>query len=313
MYDFESILLNAARIGLEPVRSIIRARQERIGKSPISVLFYHRVADVHSNSWTISCSQFLSQMEWLVRNYEVISLDECQERIASGRNERPSVAITFDDGYAENLEFAIPWLMERSIPLTYFVTLGNILSGEPFPHDVAAGQPLAVNTAESIRGMANCGVTIGAHTRTHPNLAEINDPNTLFDEIVTATRELGELIGQPIEHFAFPFGTEQAVSRRAAELARKAGIRCICSANNGVNFPGDDPFHIARIHGDPLLARVRNWLSAPTRLHSNRTAIDQILADNSQEPIRSSKFTTPVPATHEPSTCQNTNCDCHAV
>ena len=48
-----------------------------------------------------------------------------------------AVAITFDDGYAENCRQAIPLLVRNQIPCTYFVTLENVLEGKPFAHDVA--------------------------------------------------------------------------------------------------------------------------------------------------------------------------------
>ncbi len=283
MYDFETHLLNTARVGLEPFRATKRMWQRQTGQVPVNVLFYHRVANTLVNPWTISCSGFQAQIEWVVRHFEVVTLDECQRRIARGHNSVPTVAITFDDGYAENMEFAIPFLIERSIPFTYFVTLGNIVSGQPFQHDVAAGQPLEVNTVESIRALANCGVTIGAHTRWHPSLATLDDPAVLHDEVVTATHELSGIIGRPVRHFAFPFGTVAAVSRAGFRMALDAGIQCVCSASNGTNLPGDDSVHLARIHGDPCLARVRNWLANSSRLHKNRRLIDAILQPGSAE------------------------------
>ena len=76
------------------------------------VLFYHRVADTHPNQWTISTKLFERQMRWLRDRFDVISLREAQQRIRRGTNSRMAVSITFDDGYADNCDFAIPLLHE---------------------------------------------------------------------------------------------------------------------------------------------------------------------------------------------------------
>ena len=85
------------------------------------------------------------------KHFDLISLEESQHRIASGDNRRPSVSITFDDGYADNCQWALPLLLERKIPFTYFVSSQNVLEGMPFPHDVQCGVPFAPNTPDQIR------------------------------------------------------------------------------------------------------------------------------------------------------------------
>ena len=51
--------------------------------------------------------------------------------------------------------------------------------------------------------------------------------------------------------------------------ALEAGFDGVCSAYGGYNFPGDDPFHLRRIHGDPETIRLKNWLTLdPRKLHT---------------------------------------------
>ncbi len=115
------------------------------------VLFYHRIAATQVNPWTTSPRVFERQMAWLRRNFDLVSLEEAQRRIASGENRRPAVSITFDDGYADNCAMALPLLLDLKIPVTYFVASQNVLDGQPFPHDVECGAPLAPNTPDEIR------------------------------------------------------------------------------------------------------------------------------------------------------------------
>src|SRR5262245_50292907 len=113
-----------------------------LGTEPVSILFFHRVADRMPNGWTMSRREFARQINWLRKHFEIVDLGEAQTRIASGRNRRPTVCITFDDGYAENMQFAIPLLIDEKVPFTYFVTTNHVFGNRPFPHDIEAGQPL---------------------------------------------------------------------------------------------------------------------------------------------------------------------------
>ncbi|MEM7313389.1 MAG: polysaccharide deacetylase family protein [Planctomycetota bacterium] len=232
---------------------------------PLCALFYHRIADSHPNGWTMSHAQFQRQVDWMQQNVDLVSMEEIQRRKASGKNERVAVNITFDDGYAENCERALPMLIERGIPCTYFVSLDFILTQRPFPHDVEAGVPLQPNTIEQLRDLADAGIEIGAHTRNHPNIGAITDFEALHDEIVNATRELADLIDRPIRYFAYPFGKPENMSQAATDMARESGLEAVCSAYGAYNLPGEDPFHIQRIHGDPEFSRFRNWLTIDPR------------------------------------------------
>ena len=100
------------------------------------------------------------------------------------------MAITFDDGYAENCRHAIPLLVKRRIPCTYFATLWNVAARTPFAHDRALGYELPANTIDQLRAMADAGIEIGSHCRHHDDLAPVADRDRLHDEVVVAGREL---------------------------------------------------------------------------------------------------------------------------
>ena len=243
-----------------------RSRQRRlhslaqIGNAPMSVLFYHRVADTHPNDWTISNAAFEQQVDFCRQHRELVSLEELQRRSLQGSNHSPTVTFTFDDGYAENCRFAIPLLMRHRIPCTYFVTLENVLSGKPFQHDLARGIPLPCNTVDELRAMVDGGIEIGLHTRTHADLSGFPNAQVCQSEIVDAAAELSDLIGQPIRYFAFPFGFPQHLSAPALAAVRRAGFKGFCSAYGDYNFADGDHFHIRRFHGDADFAQFQNWM-----------------------------------------------------
>lgn len=245
-----------------------RARLQRLAaasRCPISVLFYHRVADDHPNGWTITTDQFRRHLDYCQANFEIIDLAEVQRRIALGQSAAPAVAITFDDGYRDNCDFAIPELIRRQLPCTYFVTVNHVRDGLPFRHDVDAGHPLPVHTGIEVRQLADAGIEIGCHTQSHVDFSTVSDPRVLEHEIVAAKAELEQLIGRSVRYFAFPYGLPQQVTPAAVEMIHQAGFAGYCTAFGGYNHVGQDSFHIRRCHGDPEFARLRNWLTYDPR------------------------------------------------
>lgn len=261
---YKNQMLGLYYLATLPQRKQAAELRRAAGTVPIMVLLYHRVANVHPNSWTIDWDRFRYQIEWLQQHFEIVSLAEAQRRIAAGTNSKPTACITFDDGYAENCEKAIPWLIEQRLPVTYFVASDNVLAGRPFPHDVQRQCPLAPNSADEIIAMSEQGIEIGAHTRSHADLGNVTTED-LIDEIVGSKNDLEALLDKPVRYFAFPYGLHQHMTQTGFRIAYNAGFAGVCSAYGGYNMPGEDPFHIERIHGDPQWARFVNWLTVDPR------------------------------------------------
>ena len=154
MKNWHRLLLGSYVFGSLPYRMLAGQLARSRGRSPVMILFYHRVADESPNPWTISNDRFARQIAWLQRRFDLISLEEAQRRIRHG-NRRPAVSITFDDGYAENCQQALPLLIRHKIPCTYFVTTENIFGGRPFPHDTERGEPLRPNTIDQLRRLVS--------------------------------------------------------------------------------------------------------------------------------------------------------------
>ncbi len=268
MQTWKRLMLGTYVNATWPYRCVANAMAARRGQMPISILFYHRVADDHPSPWTISNAAFAQQMEWLRSQFDLISLEEVQRRIRTDSSELPAVSITFDDGYAENCEQALPLLIQQRIPCTYFVSVDFVQTCRPFPHDVAHGHLARPNSVQQLKNLSDAGVEIGGHTRTHADLGKIDDDNRLFDEIVTSSRELESIVDRPVRYFAFPFGQRANLNSRAFHMAREHGFEAVCSAYGGYNIPGDDAFHLQRLHGDPELLRLKNWLTIDPRLRA---------------------------------------------
>ena len=208
---------------------------------------------------------FEEQIEWLQSHFDILTLGEVQNRMISG-NSGPAVAITFDDGYADNSLTAIPYLINQRIPATYFVSSDFVKSGQAFPHDNQDGNNSTANGLESIRAMHRSGIEIGVHSRSLRDLGGITDPEVLFDELVVARDEMEDLIEGRVKYFAFAQGQGEYSKDKIFRMAKMYGFQGICSAYGGVNSPGSDPFHLHRISGVAELIRIKNWLSLDPKM-----------------------------------------------
>lgn len=242
--------------------AVVRAVE---GIEPIQIVFYHRVADDHPNGWTIDCETFVQQINWMRERFDLVDMAEAQQRIAAEKNSKPTVCLTFDDGYADNCHTAIPFLLKNGIPFTYFVSTDHVLGGQSFAHDEKAGVPLQPNSLEQLRELAQAGVEIGSHTCSHADLGQSLSTEQLEHEIIGSKALLEDALDVPIRYFAFPFGMPENMSHRTFQMAHAEGYQGVCSAYGAYNFPGDDPFHLRRYHGDPDTIALKNWLTIDPR------------------------------------------------
>ncbi|HYM79315.1 MAG TPA: polysaccharide deacetylase family protein [Candidatus Dormibacteraeota bacterium] len=100
--------------------------------------------------------------------------------------------------------------------------------------------------ASAVRQLAEAGMTIGAHTMTHPALSQ--QPADLARQELTSSRQqLQKCTGQPVWALAYPFGNPSAVGAREYEFAREAGYECAF-----MNVPGKllgaSKFALPRVH-----------------------------------------------------------------
>lgn len=97
--------------------------------APVVVLCYHRVTVMPSDPHMLAVSpeNFRSHMKYLKQNFQVVRFENDWSRVR-----KPAVAVTFDDGYADNAFEALPVLEAVKIPATFFISTGNIGTSEEF-------------------------------------------------------------------------------------------------------------------------------------------------------------------------------------
>ena len=92
---------------------------------------------------------------------------------------------------------------------------------------------------------AHAGVTIGAHTLTHPRLSTLSDDEQRH-EIVQSGQQLAELLGREVKSFAYPFGMRTDFDTTSTRICREAGYLKAAAAFPGEAHGWTDPYRIPR-------------------------------------------------------------------
>ena len=223
-------LLSTGR-GIVELRSKVReagswkALQREFGMR-LPVLLYHHVGPLRPGtlpSLTVSPQRFERHVRWLARRgYAGIRTSDWVKwrREGTGLPDKP-VLLTFDDGYADLADYALPLLRRYGFGAAVYIVTGQL--GGTNAWDEARGSGThRLMTPEQICYWDTQGVEFGAHTRTHANLTTL-PANELTKEIVGSRDDLAKLLGSRVASFSYPYGFQnQAVQecvRGAFDLA----------------------------------------------------------------------------------------------
>jgi len=202
-------------------------------KEGFRVLMYHSIGTPafgdEKGLFSLSPERFRQHMGLLagLKHGQLVSFDA---DALSGTGYR--LAITFDDGYLNNLEVAAPILVELGLPFTVFVTsefVRNRKSGFLSPVDLRALAELP-------------GAQIGAHGANHVALTQCNQA-ALLNELMSSRHYLEDVLGREVRKFAYPYG---AADRRVRDAALSVGYNLGACSLGGINPPNRDPLLLTR-------------------------------------------------------------------
>jgi len=119
------------RAGLSGIRAIGSAFLRPGKAAKLSILIYHRVLPRPDPmfEWEPDARAFERQMALLANNFLVLPLSDAVKYLKDGRLPGGAVCVTFDDGYADNAEIALPILQRWGIPATFFISTGFLEGG----------------------------------------------------------------------------------------------------------------------------------------------------------------------------------------
>lgn len=223
----------------------------------VLVLCYHSVHPSSSFPSNTHPDLFEQHVLWLRKRCEIIPFTSVWAEVRTRTRARPAVAVTFDDGYADNYTYAFPLLARHEIPATFFVTTGIV---DRLP-EVIAGRSwhgwrdeASSLTWEQLRQMKRADMEIAAHGHRHEVLGQMDDERVVED-LTTCKKILEERLGTPVSSIAYPKGRPRRdYSPTTVELARSVGFENGASVLFRRVKPSDGRMGIARflIKGDSL-------------------------------------------------------------
>ncbi len=219
----------------------LRRRIGRLFGSRVSgtcvILYYHMVLPEHR-------VLFGRQMDILLRLARPIAASHSAPLPAGVHH----AAVTFDDGFENVLDNALPELQARGIPSTWFIVSGAL--GQ-YPHWTTGGWSSAksekVLSAEQLRSLPVDLVTIGSHTVSHRALTKL-DEGDAGRELAESRGMLEGVLGRSITLFSFPFG---AMNSHLVAYCRKSGYERVFSTSPELAFSDPYEFVTARVPVEP--------------------------------------------------------------
>jgi GT2 family glycosyltransferase/peptidoglycan/xylan/chitin deacetylase (PgdA/CDA1 family) len=242
--------------------AVDRERWERLTRG-VPVLMYHAFgAQDEGDRYVISRRALSRQLRLLklfgYRGVEFVEVARCLRR--GELPPRRAVAITIDDGYRDNLEVAEPVLRRYGFSATVFLVSEKLGGVNDWTTEGAlADRPLL--TSDQVDELRGRGISLGAHTRRHPELPALGD-QALKEEVAGSREDLEPRFGE-IATFAYPFGL---FDERAVATAEEAGFEGACTVEPRLVSLLDDPLRMPRVEvraGESLPRFLLNvWLGA---------------------------------------------------
>jgi len=241
----------------ESIFKLIDRIEQKYPVQGIPVLLYHRVGTPEDCKRPVSCitvEEFGEQIRYLSKSgYYFASISEIVDYV-EGKRVLPSksVALTFDDGYANNYIYAFPVLKKYGAKATIFVNTCFI--GREVALKVALNTFLEVPEQSAdvvyrflswneIEEMHKGGIDFQPHGHTHPDLSKL-EKNLVREEIIKSKEMLEKTLGKEGEFISYPFGR---YSKRVISILKEQGFKAGVAVRPGIAKPGMDLYALPRM------------------------------------------------------------------
>jgi peptidoglycan/xylan/chitin deacetylase (PgdA/CDA1 family) len=215
----------------------------------VNAIFTYHSLDESGSVISTRPEDFRRQMEALAASgVKVVPLAEISLH-------HEAAAITFDDAFSNFAECAVPVLERLSLPATVFVVSGYSGGHNNWPTQPGGVPCLPLMSWSALRRLPP-GISLGAHTITHPNLLALDEAGILH-EVCDSRSEIEQKTGRAVETFAYPYG---AVDGRTADLVRNQ-FKIGCGTRLRYSGPKEDPAVLPRL--DTYYLKSAAWFKSP--------------------------------------------------
>jgi peptidoglycan/xylan/chitin deacetylase (PgdA/CDA1 family) len=209
----------------------------------VLILLYHKIDRIRNPKYRdlfVSPEAFEKQIAFLhARDYSFLTAKDLIDFIETDRSfPIKNVFVTFDDGYLDAFNNALPVLQRYKAKGTIFLTTEFI------------GKNMKWNEQENfflgpelIYEMEKQGIDFGSHSLTHPSLPSIS-PEEIQAEVSESKSKLEALLNHSVDIFSYPFGSYNETIKK---VVLESGYKCACSLHRGINTKVTDPFALRRM------------------------------------------------------------------
>jgi peptidoglycan/xylan/chitin deacetylase (PgdA/CDA1 family) len=226
----------------------------------LRVLMYHKVNDIPDNPTTVPVGRFDEQLaQMLELGYQAVGLEEVLDYYTDGKPlPEHAVLITFDDGYRDTLENALPVLQKHNCPAVIFVPVAYMEDETPLPHEthlIERGMRNPTLDWGLMRELDAGGVRVESHGIAHRPLADVSLDEAVR-EIAVSKLKLEEKLGRPVRAYAYVKGSEAHFHPVHESILKQAGYEIAFTSISRSNGPDTSPFRLGRYNVEPYPSRT---------------------------------------------------------
>lgn len=218
------------------------------------ILMYHMISDAPKGAkfrgLRVSPAQFERQLRYLSQHgWHFVTMQELTDQTANGTLQQKTVALTFDDGYQDNVTNALPLLQKYQAKATLYLVVDrhnrDWSTYKKAHHNSGELARELKLTDEQVRDMLASGlVELGGHTFTHANLLTTDDASRQ-QEIADSRRALEDQFETSVTSFAYPFGL---YSEKDVVTSQAAGYHNAVTTVEGIEDQfSQRPFELRRV------------------------------------------------------------------
>lgn len=213
----------------------------------IPILMYHQIGQpsprgTYLRGATVHPQRFANQMRLLkMLGYTGVSMRDALPYLR-GEKQGKVVAITFDDGYVNVLENAMPVLLKHGFTATNYMVAGLLGKDNGWAQTKGA-PPANLMNAEQMRQWHAAGLEVGSHTMDHVYLSKVGQTEAVR-QLQMSKSVLEDITQAEVQSFCYPFGDE---SLEVREWVKAAGYSNATATFRGLAHEGDDLFALPRV------------------------------------------------------------------
>lgn len=213
----------------------------------IKVLMYHRIVEKEKkgiDKYSVTIDDFKTQLKILeLLNFTPITFQDYKLYLEDKLTlPKKPIILTFDDGYLDTFELAIPALLEFDMRAVIFV-MGNRSLKHANWDKKEAHYGTELMTNEQILVASSLGFEIGAHSMNHKHLTELSELE-IREEIMDSMRSIESILGKQIYSFAYPYGS---TNERITRVTEECGFTFGCGVYSGPPGFSEDFFDFRRL------------------------------------------------------------------